>query len=98
MLSKQNVIEVERRKYYIFYYEKKFHKNKNKTNSYIIVRLHCDCNDYQEHDWIDIESRLKTHQNKTKFLNLKELSLTTVAWFKDEEKNKAIKINPNGGP
>ena len=44
---KTNVIEVERRKYYIFYYEKKFHKNKNKTNIYIIVRLHCDRNDYQ---------------------------------------------------
>ena len=48
-----------------------------------------------EHDWIGVESRLKSHQNKTKFVNLKEMSLTTVTLFKDEEKNKAIQSVKN---
>ena len=44
-----------------------------------------------EHDWIGVESRLKSHQNKTKFVNLKEMSLTMVAWFKYEEKIRQFK-------
>ena len=57
--------------------------------------IQIDNNDNREHDWIGVKSLLKSHQNKTKFVNLKEMSLTTVTLFKDEEKNKAIQSVKN---
>ena len=53
--------------------------------------IQIDNNDNREHDWIDVKSLLKSHQNKTKFVNLKEMSLTMVAWFKYEEKIRQFK-------
>ena len=57
--------------------------------------IQIDNNDNREHDWIDVKSLLKSHQNKTKFVNLKEMSLTMVAWFKYEEKIRQFKAWKN---